>query len=136
VEPQAVAAPDEDAELVASAAPAAPPKPATVTAPAPQPAAAPKREARASAADAGTAKVVITGKPTAGRPGADIRVIQVSPGSSLYDLMTNIYGTYDPRYVPRIQAMNPQMKDPNFIVAGDELRFPEDLGEETRKQSR
>jgi type II secretory pathway predicted ATPase ExeA len=117
-----------------ASAPAAPAAPAPIVASAPAAPAAAKRQTQENAG--GTAKVVITSKPTDGRAAADIRVIQVSPGSSLYDLMTNIYGAYDPRYVPRIQAMNPQMKDPNFIVAGDELRFPEDLREETRKQSR
>ena len=54
-------------------------------------------------------------------------MVPVSPGSSLYDLITAIYGEYDPRYVPRIQAMNPQVKDPNYIFAGDKLRFPEQI---------
>jgi nucleoid-associated protein YgaU len=56
--------------------------------------------------------------------GTDVRVVEVQPGNSLSDLITAVYGAYDPRFVPRIQAMNPQLKNPNYIVAGDRLRFP------------
>ena len=56
-----------------------------------------------------------------------VRVIRVRQGSSLYDLMTALYGSYDPKQVPRIQAMNPQMRNPDRIMAGDQLRFPERL---------
>jgi hypothetical protein len=103
--------------------------PAPVTVPA-QPAGDEQLLSAAQAAQA----LPVEQAPAAATPGSDpVRVIQVSPGSSLYVLMTDIYGTYDPRYLPRIQAMNPQMTDPNYIMAGDELRFPEDLAEAARK---
>jgi hypothetical protein len=109
------------------------PPPATTPAAPVQP--QPTLAAAARVAPAAPTPAITPVAPRAESGTDPVRVIQVSPGTSLYDLMTNIYGTYDPRYVPRIQAMNPQMTDPNHIIAGDELRFPEDIAEAARKKT-
>lgn len=54
------------------------------------------------------------------------QIIDVEPGNSLSDLMIAIYGHYTNTMVQRVQALNPQITDPNVILAGDELRFPSD----------
>ena len=63
----------------------------------------------------------------------------VPAGSSLSDLMLSVYGQYNSQMMNDVQAVNPQVTDPDFIVAGDRLRFPqkatgpsESAGEEAR----
>jgi type II secretory pathway predicted ATPase ExeA len=55
---------------------------------------------------------------------ASYKVVDVEPGNSLSDLMIAVYGQYTNNMVRRVQAMNPQITDPNMILAGDSLRFP------------
>ncbi len=52
-------------------------------------------------------------------------VVTVPAGSSLSDLMLSVYGQYNSQMMDDVQAVNPQVTDPDFIVAGDRLRFPE-----------
>jgi type II secretory pathway predicted ATPase ExeA len=52
------------------------------------------------------------------------QIIDVEPGSSLSDLMITIYGHYTSTMVQHVQALNPQITNPNIILAGDALRFP------------
>lgn len=54
-----------------------------------------------------------------------VRVVTVPSGSSLSDLMLTVYGQYSSQMIERVQAVNPQVTDPDRIVAGDQLRFPE-----------
>jgi type II secretory pathway predicted ATPase ExeA len=53
------------------------------------------------------------------------RVITVPPGSSLSGLLLTVYGQYSSEMVDRVKAVNPQVNDPDFIIAGDRLRFPD-----------
>jgi hypothetical protein len=57
---------------------------------------------------------------------APYKIIDVEPGNSLSDLMIAVYGQYSNNMVRRVQALNPQITDPNMILAGDSLRFPAD----------
>jgi hypothetical protein len=52
-------------------------------------------------------------------------VVKVPAGSSLSKLMLSIYGEYTPQLIDRVQAVNPQVSDPDLIIAGDHLRFPD-----------
>ena len=63
-----------------------------------------------------------TSEPARQDPGT---VVTVPQGSSLSDLMLAVYGQYNSQMMQRVQAVNPQVTDPDFIVAGDRLRFPE-----------
>ena len=54
----------------------------------------------------------------------NVEIVEVVPGSSLSDLLVAVYGRYSTALIPRVQAMNPQVTDPNKILAGDQLRFP------------
>jgi nucleoid-associated protein YgaU len=52
-------------------------------------------------------------------------VVTVPAGSSLSDLMLAVYGQYNSQMMERVQAVNPQVTDPDVIIAGDRLRFPD-----------
>jgi nucleoid-associated protein YgaU len=75
------------------------------------------------------ARAVATGEPPAAASDAARQdpgtVVTVPAGSSLSDLMLAVYGQYNSQMMQRVQAVNPQVTDPDFIVAGDRLRFPE-----------
>ncbi|MBI4516755.1 MAG: AAA family ATPase [Deltaproteobacteria bacterium] len=58
-------------------------------------------------------------------PDAGVRVIRVTPGTTLAALTKAAYGEVSPELLRRVQAANPQIADPNRILAGDALRFPE-----------
>ena len=51
----------------------------------------------------------------------------MQPGSTLESLAREVYGDADAALIKRIQSANPQVIDPNLIMAGDLLRFPEAL---------
>ncbi len=55
---------------------------------------------------------------------AAYRVLQVPVGATLASLAVKVYGAVDEALIHRIQAANPQVVDPNYILAGDHLRFP------------
>lgn len=40
-------------------------------------------------------------------------------------LLLTVYGQYSSEMLDRVKAVNPQVNDPDFIIAGDELRFPD-----------
>jgi general secretion pathway protein A len=58
-----------------------------------------------------------------------VKVVTVPEGSSLSDLMLAVYGQYSARMIPRVQAENPQVTNPDRILAGDRLRFPDNIGD-------
>jgi type II secretory pathway predicted ATPase ExeA len=64
--------------------------------------------------------------PAAAAP-SGFRTVRVQPGSTLESLARDVYGGADPALIKRIQSANPQVVDPNFIMAGDLLRFPEGM---------
>lgn len=53
------------------------------------------------------------------------RTVRVPVGSTLSSLTREVYGLVDPSLIARIQSANPHVVDPNHILAGDTLRFPE-----------
>jgi phage tail protein X len=53
------------------------------------------------------------------------RTVRVEAGSTLESLAREVYGGVDAALIKRIQAANPRVVDPNVIMAGDLLRFPE-----------
>lgn len=66
---------------------------------------------------------------TAPAPPADalsLRTVRVKRGSTLGSLAREVYGNVDAALIRRIQSVNPQVVDPNLIIAGDLLHFPED----------
>ena len=58
------------------------------------------------------------------------RAVRVTRGATLSSLLREQYGTADPGMLARIRSLNPQVADPNHILAGDLLRFPEPEAEE------
>ena len=82
------------------------------------------------AADLAAAAAPDVAAPAAERPIADaatprFRSIRVAAGSTLGSLAREVYGNVDPALIKRIQSANPQVVDPNRIMAGDLLRFPD-----------
>jgi len=71
--------------------------------------------------------------PPPAAPAADVvasaaapdTVVTVPAGSSLSDLMLAVYGQYNSQMMERVQAVNPQVTDPDVIITGDRLRFPD-----------
>jgi general secretion pathway protein A len=62
----------------------------------------------------------------------EVRTMQVPAGATLAELARQIYGAADQDTIRRIQSANPQVIDPNLILAGDRLRFPAaEAGKET-----
>ena len=57
--------------------------------------------------------------------GAGFRAVRVPPGATLESLARQLYGSADAALIRRIQSANPQLVDPNRILAGDLLRFPD-----------
>jgi general secretion pathway protein A len=53
------------------------------------------------------------------------RTVRVAAGSTLESLAREVYGGVDPVLIKRIQSANPQVVNPNVIMTGDLLRFPE-----------
>lgn len=60
-----------------------------------------------------------------GGESAEIALVRVAPGSTLSALARRIYGEADPGVIRHIQRANPQVVNPNLIVVGDVLRFPQ-----------
>jgi type II secretory pathway predicted ATPase ExeA len=117
-----VSPPAAPVAVIAPVAPAlavVPPKVPEVALPLAAPAPSVRVAARAPAAPDTTATA-----PTAAAPDAGT-VVTVPAGSSLSDLMLSVYGQYNSQMMDDVQAVNPQVTDPDFIVAGDRLRFPE-----------
>ena len=136
-EPETPAPEGREADEIVSGAPAEPPAASTSVGSAKESRAAAQTSPQQPGSRAGSRTVARASadrrggqaetRSTTGAGGS--RHVQVTPGSSLSDLMKSVYGKYDPRDLPRIQALNPQVRDPNRIVAGDELRFPEQSAE-------
>jgi nucleoid-associated protein YgaU len=57
--------------------------------------------------------------------GLEFRTVRVERGATLESLARDVYGGVDSALIRRIQAANPRVVDPNLIMAGDLLRFPE-----------
>lgn len=53
------------------------------------------------------------------------RLIHVPPGATLSSLVRGLYGEVNRDLLSRIESLNPQLADPDRILAGDVLRFPE-----------
>jgi hypothetical protein len=60
--------------------------------------------------------------PVAPRTAA--RTVSAPRGSSLSLLMMNIYGEYNGDLLHTVRTANPEITDPDFILAGQEIRFP------------
>ncbi len=55
---------------------------------------------------------------------ANTRLIAVHDNDTLYSISMEKYGHYDQMIVDRIRMMNPWLRDPNHIQAGQKLRIP------------
>jgi nucleoid-associated protein YgaU len=116
--PQPPVAPADpvDVAVVTTSADVERPDPGADTDPLPPPAAvaepaeAPQQVAPPAPADAAAAAVEHT--------------MRVPAGASLEALAREVYGVVDAHVIRRIQSANPQVTDPNHILAGDLLRFP------------
>jgi type II secretory pathway predicted ATPase ExeA len=116
-------------------APATPPRPVAVIAPAaPVPTIRPATSPEVELPPAPAPSVRVAARtPAPAATGAARQepvpetgtVVTVPPGSSLSDLMLSVYGQYNSQMMNDVQAVNPQVTDPDFIVAGDRLRFPQ-----------
>jgi general secretion pathway protein A len=62
------------------------------------------------------------------------RSVRVEPGASLESLARAVYGDVDSATLKRILNANPQVADPNLILAGDLLRFPEAAPEQSEAE--
>jgi general secretion pathway protein A len=62
----------------------------------------------------------------AARAAADstARALRVAPGQTLEELARSVYGGFDSEILRGIKRANPQVVDPDRILAGDVLRFP------------
>ena len=54
-----------------------------------------------------------------------MRTVRVENGSTLGSLIRSTYGDVNPELIKRIQLANPHVVDPDVIMAGDLLSFPE-----------
>jgi general secretion pathway protein A len=89
---------------------------------------APAAEPPASSAPAGGDAAAASDTRPADLPerrDAHFRDVRVQPGATLAALARAVYGAVDADLIKRIQSANPQVVNPNLIVAGDVLRFPE-----------
>lgn len=93
--------------------------------PATPPAAAPVEETQIAVAAPPVADQFGTESGAEVEPPDAPRVVTVPAGSSLSNLMISIYGEYDPQLIDQVRAINPQVTDPDVIIAGDRLRFPD-----------
>jgi general secretion pathway protein A len=50
--------------------------------------------------------------------------ITVEPGQTLQDISVQYLGGFDLQRLHQIQALNPELIDPNFILAGQKIRLP------------
>ena len=121
----------------ASEAHAAPDAPRAETAPAAPPDGDAPSSAELALQRAGVAAVA---EPSAPAPAASTepaasagdtvpdrqRTVRVQSGQTLAALARSVYGGVDPDIIRRIQNANPQIVDPDRILAGDLLRFPDD----------
>lgn len=123
--PAAVAAATRPATTRPDPAPRAPAA-ASPAARTPAPRTAPPAAATASAPRPAAAARPVDARPQApaAAQGA-ARVITVPPGSSLSGLLLTVYGQYSSEMIDRVRAENPQVNDPDVIIAGDKLRFPD-----------
>jgi nucleoid-associated protein YgaU len=53
------------------------------------------------------------------------RSVRVAAGSTLSSLTREVYGLVDPGLIARVQSANPHVVNPDHILAGDTLRFPQ-----------
>jgi len=54
----------------------------------------------------------------------EARLIRIRKGDTVSYLSFKTYGMYDPRMLELLQQENPQVKDLNLILAGQQFRFP------------
>jgi|GEM_PF-1143438 len=52
------------------------------------------------------------------------RVLTVAKGATLTEMVLSVYGDYSTALIDRVRRANPQIDDPDFILAGDHFRFP------------
>ena len=52
------------------------------------------------------------------------RSIIVEPNETLYGISRQYFGSYNPSIAAKIRELNPEMKNPNFILSGHKLRIP------------
>lgn len=60
--------------------------------------------------------------------GPSYREVRVRRGENLQRLVRDIYGESHPDLIDRVRAANPRIVNPDHIMAGDILRFPEPNG--------
>jgi len=71
-----------------------------------------------SLADAGESRT------TESAPNSSTFEITVEPGQRLRDISVKYLGTFDPRHLSRIRALNPKLTNPNHIESGQKIRLP------------
>jgi general secretion pathway protein A len=60
------------------------------------------------------------------KEGKIIRQIMIKKGDTLHKIITQTYGTYDDIILSQIQRQNPEIIDPDLILAGQVIKMPED----------
>jgi LysM repeat protein len=51
-------------------------------------------------------------------------VVTVEPGQTIQDISVQYLGGFDLQRLHQIQALNPELTDPNFILIGQKIRLP------------
>jgi general secretion pathway protein A len=54
----------------------------------------------------------------------DSMLVEILPNDTLFDICVQSYGKYDDEVWARLQELNPWLKDPNRIEAGQQIRVP------------
>jgi nucleoid-associated protein YgaU len=123
-------------EPAAVAPAAAPAEPAIVAAPpaaAPAPPVEPAVDAIAEPAVLAAPAVQVAHAAAVEHP-ARARDVRVPRGTTLTELARDYYGSTNRALLERIRSANPQIKNPNFILAGDVLHLP-DLDGDGRQEA-
>ncbi len=103
---------------IATEKPATPPPPAPeIVATATVPVNAPLKQA------VNTAGVVEVSTANSGRTSESL--VTVAQGATLIELAVAIYGDYSPEILKTVRTANPQIENPDLIVAGDRFKFPD-----------
>ena len=58
----------------------------------------------------------------------DSMLVEIMPNDTLFEICMQSFGRYDEETVAKIQQLNPWLKDPNRIEAGQEIRVPVNSG--------
>jgi general secretion pathway protein A len=58
----------------------------------------------------------------------DSMLVEIMPNDTLFEICVQSFGRYDEETVAKIQQLNPWLKDPNRIEAGQEIRVPVNSG--------